>query len=357
VVKRPAPRFRFIVGHLALTLVSLLVVFAVGEFAMRAYQRVSRGWPIFGARVLPATAWAVPDQRLGWRAPENRKFEVQTERGTETVSYDAQGFRVFGDISSQRPRILVIGDSFTQASDAPDGYPYYVVLGKLLEAEVFAHGTGGYGTLQESMILEGHVNSIRPDLIVLQLCSNDFANNDFDAEMQSSYPCDMFRPYLIGETIELRIPCRFAPLRRWAEEYSRLLFSILDRMDKAARRLDNFEQRVRKAGPTDPAMRSATAVTGRLLRRFRDLAGGVPVVAFDVESHEPWFGVFRGLCQEVGIEYLESPARAMVAAQKSGVNWRSRDGRHWNEVGHRIAGEALATEILSRRGQLRPRGR
>ena len=49
--------------------------------------------------------------------------------------------------------------------------------------EVFAYGAGGYGTLQEYLILDEVVDHIRPTMLLWQFCSNDFINNDHALEV------------------------------------------------------------------------------------------------------------------------------------------------------------------------------
>ena len=94
------------------------------------------------------------DEKLGWRATENYRFDgiKRNFDGTEyhaTVSQGSNGFRLFRNVSSGKPRIFVIGDSFTQATDVSDDKTYYAVLKRVLDAEAFGYGVGGYGSLQE----------------------------------------------------------------------------------------------------------------------------------------------------------------------------------------------------------------
>jgi hypothetical protein len=55
-----------------------------------------------------------------------------------------------------------------------DGDTYYAIIKRKLDAEVFAYGAGGFGTLQEYMILDRYVDMIHPSLILWQFCLNDF---------------------------------------------------------------------------------------------------------------------------------------------------------------------------------------
>src|SRR5205085_1716107 len=65
-----------------------------------------------------------------------------------------KGTFVSGDISTQKPKILFVGDSFTDGLGVPPDAMYFRVAAKLLGIEAFAYGGKGYGTLQELLVLE-----------------------------------------------------------------------------------------------------------------------------------------------------------------------------------------------------------
>jgi hypothetical protein len=50
------------------------------------------------------------------------------------------------------------------------------------------------------------------------------------------------------------------------------------------------------------------------------------------------------------IFHLDQIENAVVAAEKSGITVKASDQVHWNELGHRIVGQELAT-ILSKYGR------
>ena len=105
---------------------------------------------------------------------------------------------MFGKLSSAKPRVFVIGDSFTQATAASDQQTYYAVLQRLLDVEVFAYGGGGYGSLQEFMILDRYLDLIKPSLILWQFCTNDFINNSPELETGSVINNNgIVRPYWV----------------------------------------------------------------------------------------------------------------------------------------------------------------
>jgi len=106
-----------------------------------------------------------------------------------------------------KKRILIIGDSVTQAHEVSTDYAYYDRLEELAGENyaVFAAGVGGYGNLQEYMLLEDVYNRINPQILIWQLCGNDIANNRYELDNASFFNNQHKRPYLNLETGEIEI--------------------------------------------------------------------------------------------------------------------------------------------------------
>ena len=172
------------------TVVSAAIMLGLGELTIRSIHLLRDGIPFFesvdGGRIGPISL----DQELGWKATEHYQ-ETLIERTNAGRPYSVRrsqkqyGFRQFGDLDSKKMRLLVIGDSFTHATAVSDDRTYHALLAQLLDVEVFAYGAGGYGTLQELMILDRYIDIIRPDVILWQYCANDFINNDNELERLS----------------------------------------------------------------------------------------------------------------------------------------------------------------------------
>src|SRR5262249_20470414 len=229
-----------------LPLLSILLVIVAGEGVFRLYHFLK--WDVSmidgksrhpekkGNRGLsPLTL----DEKLGWRATENYRLEEmhQSTDGSQyplKYSQDGRGFRIFGNVSSGKRRMFVVGDSFTQAQDASDDKTYYALLGQRLDFEVFAYGVGGYGNLQEYMILDRYFDEIHPDLILWQFSVNDIVNNSPVLETASRANNNgLTRPYWIDDHVEYILPTSdSAGIRRFALQYCRLCYVMLNRADK-----------------------------------------------------------------------------------------------------------------------------
>ncbi|MCY3833244.1 MAG: GDSL-type esterase/lipase family protein [Chloroflexi bacterium] len=109
---------------------------------------------------------------------------------------DTQDF-TYSDDMSRRPRILMLGDSFTQGYAADVGDSFVETLERLLpEALVWNAGIGGTGTNQALATFAGLGPALRPQLTILGFFSNDFQDN--------LYPLDSkLRSVLDDGTIEV----------------------------------------------------------------------------------------------------------------------------------------------------------
>ena len=84
---------------------------------------------------------------------------------------------------------------------------------------MFAYGTGGYGTLQEYLVLDEVIDEIQPTMILWQFCTNDFINNDHDLEVASTLNNNgWIRPYWEKGQAQLRSPKRTGVQVREYEE-------------------------------------------------------------------------------------------------------------------------------------------
>jgi hypothetical protein len=112
------------------------------------------------------------------------------------VQVNAEGFvdRPWGPPPADRPRVLLLGDSFVQAAQVPPGQG----LGPQLEAalaaagqpaEVLSAGVPGAGTATALGLAEDLLPRLRPALVVLGfLVANDVFNNDPRLDTKADKP-------------------------------------------------------------------------------------------------------------------------------------------------------------------------
>lgn len=295
------------------------------------------------------------DEQVGWKPTGNLRLHktLRDDAGSKyTLDYSTSvdGFRMYGDVNSERRRVFFLGDSFTWAQEVSDSKTYFAILAAKLPLEVFAFGGGGYGTLQEFMILDKFADSIRPDLLILQFCENDFVNNSLEMDRATRRNNPLRRPYLTGsETVEYAFPCRFELLRDFIYRYSRLLSWLTGKLDKMMYQYGpsrGIEDEIAELSMKHPVFSRAVHITDRLFRKIKQRIPHTPIMAFCVDDREPHHEQFKRLSRQNGIEVIEGVARAVQDAEKRGVVVRAEDGGHWNEAGHEICAEVLRAHLV-----------
>lgn len=281
---------------------------------------------------------------LGWETRANVRLSyVHPAYGSISYSTVRDGFRRYGDLRTTKTRILVLGDSFTEAGQVSDGEAYYDYLddgGR--EVEIFAHGTGGYGSLQESIILDRHIDAIRPDVIIWQFSANDLINNDHDLETRHALSSRMVRPYYEDGRIEYR----FAGANFLAR-YSRLVKFVSVRVaifrGHGSRTTNLDGERRRHPQSLDRSVRTTAAIMGLVRQR----AGSIPIVSFTTEVEPFADSVYRALSRSSRWDYVSGVADSVGAAAMAGmvVDGLPRDG-HWNRNGHAVAGRVIVRHLM-----------
>lgn len=346
---RQKSRFRIVAAALLLIVLGTGAGLLCVEAGVRIYDH-HYGVPLMSATRPGALRF---DPVLGWAPRESyRKVYTQyTHGGSKYLtrfSTDSSGRRVCGDAGpGVRRRILVVGDSFTQAWEVNDNREYYCVAGRSLGALVDGFGAGGYGTLQERMVVERLLPAEQPDLVVLQVCFNDFINNDFSLE-KASWQNNHFqkRPYWRGGRVEFLLPNHFPTWFEVARMHSRVASNLYDGfVNRSAATAHSVEEDIEKAGADHPGFEAAAVETREIFGQLQQLLKGRDLVIFATDLREPYLSGFRQIFRELNIPFVEDGAAAVSRASALGVDVFARDGVHWNETGDRIAGEALAQAI------------
>ena len=291
------------------------------------------------------------DDLLGWKPKAN--FSLRSKVGDQSGGeYEAaystgpNGFRSFGNLAGTRKRVLIVGDSFTADPFTSNAESYVGVLATRLPAEVFAIGGGGYGTLQELLLVRPFIDLIKPDIVVLQYCTNDISDNSFDLEERTSHVRNQknLRPYLVGDSIAYRMP-KYHPYLL-LHNNSRLFRKLDIEYMKLQYRFDDRAQP--RTGPEAQAIAAekaaAIALTAKLMGQ---LAAAMPKNTRSLtiscntsnrEDTESW----KAMASVAGLVALPSVSEKIEAAEKNGEIVRIHDRNHWNRLGNRIAGEELA---------------
>jgi len=121
-----------------------------------------------------------PDSEIGFRNKPNLTHRIF---GKLVCHTNAAGFRSRRDFSREKApgtfRIFGVGDSVMWGSSVNQEDSFLGVLEPLLEEtlpglEVINAGVVGYSTYQERLLFEERVVPYAPDLVLVNLCSNDY---------------------------------------------------------------------------------------------------------------------------------------------------------------------------------------
>ena len=117
--------------------------------------------------------------KYGWSVAERVKVYRTIQDTKDNYrkvfnQYFSHGFKRWPIASKDKQRVLIIGDSFTEMCYVSNGEEWYAYLEKEFPDTLFyVFGGGGYGTLQEFMVMDDYFDKIKPDAIIWQFCGND----------------------------------------------------------------------------------------------------------------------------------------------------------------------------------------
>jgi hypothetical protein len=374
-------------GRLLLLAFGCFVGLAIAELALRV-ARVSFPLPYqpdshCGARLRPGFA--------AWFTKEGRAY----------VRINSAGMRDQEHSLHKPPgtvRIAVLGDSYAEAVQVPLEATFWSVLGRELErqqtfgavrVEVLNFGVSGYGTGQELQMLRHYVWPYEPDIILLAfLAGNDVRNNSRRLEPDQVRPFfDLREGALVLDDSFRNHPTYLQANSHWTRGKVALINAsrVLQLVHEWKNRRTTSERSPAPGGGTpavagvfaaDPGgpWREAWRVTEEILCEIQRESHAhharlfVALVTEDFQVH-PDSSTRERLLREHGLDDpLVAERRIESLAQRAGftviclaeelgdyaaknraflhgfANTRWGTG-HWNELGHRVAGQAIARSI------------
>ncbi|MFA6599569.1 MAG: SGNH/GDSL hydrolase family protein [Candidatus Omnitrophota bacterium] len=295
--------------------------------------------------------------RYGWSLSENVKVEKRVEDSPGnfrdiTVEYYKHGFKRWGDPETGKKKILIIGDSFSQMNFVSNGEEWYSYLERAYDGiELFVFGGGGYGSLQEFMVLDDFFDIIHPDLILWQFCGNDYGNNLYDLDV-TGYPYNnhCVRPYLEDEKVVYRLPLPLSTVRNYSFVADRLLnmydrFRWRDATRNLEAYLEAYNEKTRalsvpKKEQLQKLEERSFAVTQDILGNVRKRVGNVPIYMFNACGQLS--GKEQRLCDTNQFICIENIAETVTSAEKEGLKVKVVNDGHWNRLGNELAGKKIA---------------
>ncbi|MBK8255832.1 MAG: SGNH/GDSL hydrolase family protein [Polyangiaceae bacterium] len=398
---KPAPpvtwgsRLKSALRKLALLCFSLFFAFLCGECAVRL---TGKNYEASLHTPHPTLGWAFRPNSKGWAVME----------GTQYIEINSDGNRD-RERTVEKPantlRIAVIGDSFPAAYSVSIQDSFWGVLEKELsgcqalagrKVEVLNFGVGGYGQAQELIMLRERVWKYDPDIVLLSFFGgNDILDNEREVAPFKAHvpPYYLLRDgqLVLDDSFKSRVPgpTTLAVRNLFADVMNRSKLALLIKMaaaagDRAKTHIPNSKpkdlglpDRLVFIPPTMPAMIRAWDVTEALIHQIYSevKAKGkdfrMMIISSPQQVH-PDIAEREAFMKELGITslfYIEE--RLAKLAEKEGFPLLSTTqplaeyaaknniavhgfanalwwGGHWNEKGHKLAGEWLAADYCKR---------
>lgn len=376
-----------------LFLMSILAALLLAEIGLRlvgfSYPTFSRFTAELGDSLLPGAE--------GWHTKEGQAY----------IQINSDGLRDREHIVAKPPdtlRIAVLGDSYAEAMQVPMEKAFWSVLERELQTceaihgktvETINFGVSGYGTAQELLTLRHKGWKYEPDIVLLAVVTgNDIRNNSKELQRGG-------RPYFVLRDQELVLDNSFmekSSSRLRTSALGQLMYKILPhshvmQLVVKARKSRRHRQEKKLLAPASeiegqelgldsvvykepdaPAWIDAWAVTEKLLRLLHSevelqgtqllittLSSGIQVNpdARTRENFEEALGVKDLYYPDRRIETLARKQRIpflMLAPHLR--EWAETNNKcvhgfpnsspcsgHWNEDGHRLAGQLIAARI------------
>jgi hypothetical protein len=246
---------------------------------------------------------------LGWSQEPAKVYDITIDGESVRIEFNRMGFR---DVDHPIPkprgtrRIVIIGDSFSEAAQVNLGETYFRRLQGLLNGrtsqrwEIINLGVGDFGTAQEWLALQHYGYQFDPDFVILEVYPlNDICNNCIDLAGVCKSQNDDYRPYLVPDGDELRLTWA-DPEREWLRTHL-VSFGVLEKAWLLG------WSRFRDLSPDELHRRRYTAMGlpgDPLLLTFASDADQPPVVARGWQTTE---SIIRGVDRELdakGIRWM-----------------------------------------------------
>ena len=345
----PISRSRRLTFQLVALLFGLLIIALIGEVVFRLFPQLVAEPP-----APPPYNYRQPHDLTGWIVREGYRHEGELRdfKGNAyplQLSFGKNGFRKWGDPASPKKKVLFLGDSYTACAQTSDDKVFYKILGDSLPIEVFAYGAAGYGNAQEYLIAQHYLQEIKPDLVVWQMCSNDFLDNYWELEKTAGYHVRMRRPYMLEDGSITHQEAVEWP--RSVKKYSHFLYFILKRVGQLRGTFDKppaepSEKLIAEQNLSYEPYARSVRMTDVVYKKMKALLPpGTKLLVFGADGFNPQYDQFARLSADNGIPFAAGLDNFVRQAEAAGECTRSDDGYHWNNRGNELVAAFLKKEI------------
>jgi lysophospholipase L1-like esterase len=295
------------------------------------------------ANIMPKThhnVFAEHDPWLGWKLRPNTIIVRETPPKVSRETINEQGFRTRLPLAKAPgvKRVLFLGDSHTEAYVVDDRLTYTALAERQMSqtrpVEMIGLGVAGYSTDQELLTYVLYGRAYRPDLVVLQFCSNDVAFNVLDRYWRGLKP--RFARY--GDVLMLtNVP---VPNLRDSDLFASSLLqrsALMLGLEDIIRDL-TIRHRVKRMADLEEGWR----VTALLLRDLAAIvrSDGARLAVFQADRNPESEARLREILKTLDIPYLDT---ATAYRDDFASYW---SGPHWNEKGQAAVADVLSRALL-----------
>ena len=265
---------------------------------------------------------------LGWTQEPSKVYDIVIDGESVRIEFNRMGFRDVDHPIPKPPdtrRIVVIGDSFSEAVQVNLGEIYFRRLQGLLNREssqkweIINLGVGDFGTAQEWLALQHYGYQFDPDFVILEVYPlNDICNNCIELAGACRSQNDDYRPYFVPTGDGLRLTWA-DPERQWLRRHL-VSFGLLEKAWLIG--WDRF----RKISPDGLHRQRYTALGlpgDPLLLTFADDADQPPIVARGWRTTE---SIIRNMDRELDAKGIRWMAFSIP------FEWFVAD--HWQTFSH-----------------------
>jgi len=339
-----------------------------------------------------------PSRLYGWSHTPRDRFRWNIGNSAVDISINSLGLRDY-EYPYEKPkgvfRILVLGDSFSEAFQVPLEQTFTkqmeillngVALKEYSKIEVINTGVSGYGTDNEFLFFKSEGYKYQPDVVLLAFCiCNDVRNNGHELE-KLDVGGDRKSYFIFGES---GLVLKDYPFDREKNIFTEFKF-FLNRNVRSYTFLREmwdrvkYQERVSQVGmPLDLHLygekysdewQNAWLVTKALLQQLKIEANknsakimvALIPTQYQVRS-EFWHKaldtypkmrngtwdvdkpnrILRAFFDEEHIEYIDLLPEFREQAEDGQEEFYLLSDGHWNERGHRLAGRLIVDRILS----------
>jgi hypothetical protein len=282
------------------------------------------------------------DPSKGWRPKPNLKDEKAW--GDKILNTNSTGLRGKKDFpygkNGGRPRILILGDSFTFGDQVSDNETYSHYLQEMLpNTEVINMGVHGYGHDQMLILFKEEGIRYQPDIVILGFLPLDMSRNLLDFR-------DYAKPRFVLEKGELKLTGTPVPrpeeILRWDWARPRI-FDLFSLVRHSVEKFWGLQQKKMEA--------ITTALLMELIRSVESIPA-TPILAYLPRGREIALDIaltqdekyLFSVCQlnERAKCFSTRPYFAEKIAQ--GATFKPRG--HWDPAGHLAAAEAIKRYLV-----------